>query len=175
MIQLYSLMWILAFFFGIIGFLRGWNREIIALAGILLGMFALFQLDALIRGTLLLGFPRNQAFLIQLGLFLLIVYFSYQNRTFAADRPTRLNTQEGILGAFVGFLNGYIIGGTLWYLIDINEYPFSPLIIAPTVNSPSGERLGYIPLVFLSGGVSGSGDLLLVAVILLFLLVLIVV
>lgn len=174
MIQLFSLMWILAIFFGMIGFMRGWNREIIALAGILLGMFALFQLDALIRGVLLLGFPRNQAFLIQIGIFLVIVFFSYQNRTFVSDRQVKLDTQEGILGAFVGFVNGYVIGGSLWYFIDINEYPFAPHIIAPAINSPSAERIGYMPLVMLSGGVGGSGDLLLVAVIVLFLLVLVV-
>lgn len=174
MVQLYSLMWILAIFFGVIGLMRGWNREIIALAGILLGMFALFQLDGLLRGVLLLGFPRNQAFLIQIGVFLVIVFFSYQNRTFVPDRPIKLDRQESILGGLVGFVNGYVIGGTLWYFIDINEYPFAPHIVAPGVGSPSAERIGQIPLVMLSGGVSGSGDLLMVAAIVLFLLVLVV-
>jgi uncharacterized membrane protein required for colicin V production len=47
MVQLYSLMWILAVFFAVLGFLRGWNREVIGTAGMVLGMFALFQVDAL--------------------------------------------------------------------------------------------------------------------------------
>jgi hypothetical protein len=174
MIQLYSLMWILAIFFSIFGAMRGWNREVIGLAGILLGMFALFQLDAWIRGGLLLGFSRGQAFMIQMGIFLVIVFFAYQNRTFVQTRRVRMTSQEGILGAFVGFLNGYIIGGAIWYFIDINEYPFAPYITAPGANSPSAQRLSQMPLVFLSGGVYGSGDLLLIAVILLFLLVLVI-
>jgi len=174
MIQLYSLMWILGVFFGMLGFLRGWNREVIGLAGILLGMFTLFQFDALIRGTLLLGLPRSQAFVIQIGIFLLIVFFAYQNRAFVPDEDEKPNTQESILGAIVGFINGYVIGGALWYFLDINEYPFSPYIMAPPVGSPSADRLSSIPLVILSGGVGGSGDLLLIAVVVLFLLVIVV-
>ena len=35
-------MWTMALFFAFIGFLRGWNRELVATAGIILGLFALF-------------------------------------------------------------------------------------------------------------------------------------
>lgn len=175
MIQLYSFMWVLAVFFGVLGFIRGWNREVVALAGIVLGMFALFQFDALLRGTLLLTVSRSQAFIVQVGIFIAIVFFAYQNRSLVADNPTdRLSTQESILGGFVGFINGYLIGGTLWYFMDINEYPFDPYILAPALGSPSAERIEYIPLVFMSGGVGGSGDLLLVLVVVLFLIVIIV-
>jgi hypothetical protein len=173
MVQLYSLMWILAVFFAIIGFMRGWNREVVATAGILLGMFALFQFDSLLRGIILLTFPREQAFVIQIGIFLVIVFFAYQNRAFIAGRRTE-NFQSGLLGGLVGFFNGYLIGGTLWYFVDINEYPFAPYILSPEPNSPSAQYLGTIPLVIMSGGVGGSGDLLVVAVIVLILLVLIV-
>jgi uncharacterized membrane protein required for colicin V production len=175
MIQLYSLMWVLAVFFAIIGYQRGWNRELIATSGIILGFFALFQFDAVIRGTLLLSFPPEQAFFIQAAIFIAIVFFSYQNRVFIAEpRPGRLNFQAGLLGALVGFINGYLIGGTLWYFMDINQYPFDPYILAPSPTSPSAQQLGSMPLVILGGGVGGSGDLLAVAVILMFLMVLIV-
>ena len=58
MIQLSAVMWTMAIFFAIIGFLRGWNREVIATAGIILGLFALFQFDSLIRGVLLANVPN---------------------------------------------------------------------------------------------------------------------
>lgn len=175
MIQFYSLMWILAAFFAIIGAMRGWNKEIIATAGIALAMFALFQLDALIRGALLRPFSRDQTFLIQFAIFLGIVYFAYQNRTFIPDdTPDRVTFQESLLGALLGFFNGYLIGGALWYFMDINEYPFAPYIIAPGPNSPSAQNLDIMPLVLFGGGTGGSGDLLAIAVIALFLLVLIV-
>lgn len=174
MIQLYSLMWILAVFGTLIGFLRGWNREVIATAGVLLGTFALFQLDSLLRGTLLLGFPRTQAFIVQLLLFFVIVFFAYQNRIVDPDEREKERLQTGILGGVVGFFNGYLVGGAIWYFMDINEYPLSPLIMAPGPDSPSAENISMIPVIILSGGTSGGGELLLIGVIVLFVLVLVV-
>lgn len=172
MIQLYMLMWILAAFCAVIGFMRGWNREVIAAAGVLLGMFALFQFDSILRGFLLLSFNRDQTFIIQMALFMTIVFFSYQNQAFISQQIESL--QSSILGAVVGFFNGYIIGGTIWYFMDINEYPFPPYILAPAPDSPSAQSLGSIPLVIMSGGVAGSGELLVVAVVVLILVVLVV-
>lgn len=174
MIQFYSLMWILAGFGAFLGFLRGWNREVIATAGILLATFGLFQFDALIRGTILLtiGLSRDQSFAIQLLIFFAVVYIAYQNRTFLPDKPRDMSIQTGILGGVIGAINGYLIGGALWYFVDINEYPFYPLIVAPSPGSPSANSVGSIPLVLLSGGATGSGDFLIVGVFVLFLLVL---
>lgn len=180
MIQLVTIMWVMAIFFGIIGFLRGWNKEVIATAGIILGLFALFQFDSLLRGTLLVGVPRDQVFLIQAAIFIGIVFFAYQSRSLIGEdaqrgRDQRDNLQESVLGAIVGFINGYLIWGSLWYFMDINEYPLDPYIIAPSPGSPSDQALGILPLVVLGGGPGGTGDLLAIAVIVLFLFVLIVI
>lgn len=176
MIQLSAVMWLMAIFFAFIGFLRGWTKEIIATAGIILALFALFQFDTLIRGTLLANVPRDQVFFVQAGLFSIVVYFAYQTRALydsAGRRDGRDNLQEGVLGAFLGFVNGYLIWGSIWYFMDINEYPLAPLVIAPSVGSPSDQARDILPLVILGGGVNGNGDLLAVAVIVLFLFVLI--
>jgi hypothetical protein len=176
MVQLSSMMWILAAFFGIVGFMRGWNREVIALAGILLSMFALFQFDALIRGTILLSFSYGQTFFIQMAAFLTVVFFAYRNRSFVPEQRTgSLGFQSGFLGGIVGCLNGYLIGGTLWYFLDINEYPLAPYVMAPGVDSPAAHSLGTIPLVIMSGGLTGSGDTLVVGVVILFLIVLMII
>jgi hypothetical protein len=175
MIQLYSLMWILAAYCGVLGFLRGWNREVIATAGIALSMFILFQLDPLLRGTALLFLERDQAALLQIVIFLIIVFMAYRNRSLARD-PRRSNRDDritaGILGGILGVVNGYLIGGALWYFIDINEYPFYPMVMMPTAGSPSAEAIQAIPLVIMSGGASGTGDALILVVVVLFVLVL---
>lgn len=180
MIQLNAVMWTMAIFFAIIGFLRGWSREVIATAGIILGLFALFQFDALLRGVLLASVPRDQAFFVQAAIFIIIVYFAYQTRSFIGDESRRGgqgrdSLQESVLGGLVGFLNGYLIWGSIWYFMDINEYPLAPLVIAPAPGSPSDQARDLLPLVILGGGPQGSGDLLAVAVIVLFLFVLIVI
>ncbi len=175
MIQLSAVMVLMAVFFGLIGFLRGWNKELISTAGIVLGLFALYQFDALLRGTLLAGVNRDQVFFVQALIFIVIVYFAYQQRAIMGDdvrraREGRDRLQEGILGGIVGFVNGYLIWGSLWYFMDINEYPFAPYIIAPSPGSPSDQARNLLPLVLLGGG---TGDLLAVAVIILFVIVLV--
>jgi hypothetical protein len=166
------MMWIVGAFTAVIGFLRGWNQEIIVAAAAVLAAFVIFQFDSLIRGTLLAAVPHDQVFLLQAAAFLLVVYLAYKQRFDFGVPREREGIQSGILGALVGFVNGYLIMGTLWYFLDINEYPLAPLITAPGPNSPSAQSLSSIPLVILSGGVTGSGDFLVIVVIALFLLVL---
>jgi len=183
MIQLVTLMWTMALFFAVIGFLRGWNKELISTAGIILGLFALFQFDALLRGMLLANVGADQVFFVQSGIFIVIVFFAYQTRGFRPEREGarrsessgtgRDHLQSSVLGGFVGFLNGYLIWGSIWYFLDINQYPLAPYVIAPSTGSPSDQARNLLPLVILGGGVNGSGDLLSLAVIVLFLVVLI--
>jgi hypothetical protein len=176
MIQLSALMWTMALFFAFIGFLRGWNRELVATAGIILGLFALFQFDGLIRGTLLVNVGRDTVFVVQSGIFVAIVYFAYQTRALMGEdiarRQGRDSLQESVLGGLLGFLNGYLVWGSLWYFMDINEYPLAPMIIAPAPGSPSDQARSLLPLVLLGGGPTGNGDLLAVSVIILFIIVL---
>lgn len=178
MIQLVGVMWMMAVFFAIVGFLRGINKEVISMAGIILGLFALFQFDQYIRGTLLSQVPLSQVFLFQVTLFAIVVFFAYQTRALGlADRDGdgRDDLQASILGGILGFINGYLIWGSVWYFLDINQYPLSPYITAPAPGSPSDNALNILPLVILGGGPGGSGDFLAVAVIVLFLIVLVVI
>lgn len=175
MIQLYSLMWILGAFFGLIGLMRGWNKEVIASAGILLAMFALLQFDPILRGTLLLSFSRENTFFLQVLVFFIIVFIAYRNRSFGqTDAGQRIGLQGTILGGVVGFANGYLVGGTLWYFMDINEYPFAPYIVAPPPGSPSAELIGWMPQIVLNFGAVGGNEALLVVMLLIFLLLLLV-
>jgi hypothetical protein len=187
MMQLVAVMWMMAIFFAIMGFLRGINREIISMSGIILALFALFQFDQYIRGVLLVNVPRSQVFFVQAGIFIAVVFFAYQsnmmgrleaasagNNNRGGGNAGRDSLQSSILGGILGLINGYLIWGSLWYFMDINQYPFAPYIIAPSPGSPSDQALNILPLVLLAGGPSGSGDLLALFVIVLFVLVLVI-
>jgi hypothetical protein len=174
MIQFSTLMWASALFFGVIGFLRGWNRELIATAGITLAMFGIFQFDSVLRGTVFLLMPREQVFLLQAAVFSAIVLFVYQAKELAGTtNRSDDNLQSGFLGILAGAFNGYLIIGSLWYLLDINEYPLTQFMIAPGPNSPSAQALNMMPLVLIGGGTSGTGDLLAVLVVALLFFVLV--
>jgi hypothetical protein len=170
--------WIVAIFFAIIGMIRGWSKELVSLAGIILALFTLFQFDGLLRETLLANVPPEQVFIVQCLIFVGIVFFAYQTnalgkRQLVNPNEGRDNLQSTVLGAVVGFLNGYLIWGSIWYFMHINGYPLSPYIIAPPPNSPSFEAINSLPLYVLAGGPGGTGNLLALAVIILFLFVLI--
>lgn len=177
MIELSALLWVMAIFFAVLGWNRGWKREMIGTAGIVLALFALFQFDSILRGTILASVSRDQVFLIQVLIFLAVVFAAYQQRSVfgnelkvVARAENRGDYQNSVLGALMGLLNGYLIWGTLWYFMDINEYPLAPYIVAPSPGSPSDQMRNLLPLVVLGGG---NGDLLAIAVIGLFVVVLV--
>lgn len=171
MIQLSSLMWVAGIFFALLGFIRGWGREVVATAGILLALFALFQFDSILRGTLFILISPTQSFFVQAAIFSVIAYIAYQARGIVPERRGSETLQSGVLGGLFGFFNGYLIAGSLWYFMDINGYPLTPYVTAPSINSPSAQSLSSMPIVMLSGGVSGTGDILTVIVIVLIFIV----
>lgn len=181
MLQLNLLIWVLAAIFAYIGWLRGWTKGVISLAGVMLGIFTMYQFDTLIRITLFGDLPRDQIFYLQSIIFLLIVYFAYETR--ALERigeranENRADLQNRVLGAIVGFVNGYLIGGTLWYILDINRfpngtYPLDPYVVAPPPGSVSAAAISNLPVYLLTQN-GASGDLLSLLVVILFVVVLI--
>ncbi len=177
MIQLSTLLWGFSLVFAVIGYLRGLPKELISLAGIVLALFALFQFDNALRGIFLANVPGMQKFIVQCVIFLGIVFFAYQTRALGrrlnVSESGRDSLQSTTLGALVGFLNGYLIFGSLWYFMHINDYPLSPFIEAPLAGSPSAATISNLPLYVLAGGPGGDGSLLSLVVIVLFVIVLV--
>ena len=181
MLELVTLVWVFVAFFAFMGLQRGWTKEIISMSGIILGLFALHQFDTAIRDQLLAQFTPDQKFYFQSALFLVIVFFAYQTRALvgaqaAAARGSgdgRDALQTRVLGGIVGGVNGYLVSGSVWYFLHINNYPLSPWITAPADGSLSAQNLGNLPLFVLAQGPGSTGDLLSLMVIVLFIVVLV--
>ena len=174
MISFVSLMWATAIFFAFMGALRGWNRELVGTAGIVLGVFAIFQFDSILRGTVFLLMSNDQIFGVQLIIFMSIVILAYRSQGVVDATGRRGRIQSGILGAIVGFGNGYFVAGSIWYFLDINLYPFPQFVSAPAPGSVSFQAIETMPIVLLGGGIAGNGDLLAVTVIVLLFIVMMV-
>lgn len=197
MMQLNALLFILIGMFCVIGFQRGFNKEVISLAAIVLALFTLNSFDDLLRVTLLGNTPTQTRFIVQAAIFAIIVFFGYQTRALIGGdakaaqsvanrryddggrggvrRPDdgRDELQSRILGALMGMLNGYLVWGSLWYLMHINDYPLAPFIRAPAAGSDSASLVSALPLYILAGGPGGVDPLLSAAVIVAFIIVLI--
>ena len=164
MISLLSLMWSTAVFVALTGALRGWRRELVGTTGILLGFFAIFQFDSLLRGSLFLLLTDEQTFLLQMAVFLGIVILGYRSRFGIRENAQSGRIRDTLIGGLAGFFNGYVIAGSTWYFLDFNRYPFSQLLSAPADTSVSFLGAGAMPIVVLGGGLAGSGSLLAVGV-----------
>lgn len=181
MIQLTVVMWAMAALFGYIGFTRGWNKELIATSGIILGLFALNEFDDVIERMMITA-PPSQQYFFRMIIFIIIVFFAYQTRAVVGEEASRSRSRRGgaegrdhlqssALGAIIGFVNGYLIWGSFWYFMH-PDYPLSPNISAPLPGSASANFVNSLPLAVLG---SGDGNLLAAAVIVLFIVVLIVI
>ncbi|QPC81926.1 CvpA family protein [Phototrophicus methaneseepsis] len=189
MLELSIIVYLMMAYFGYIGTLRGFTKEVISLAGIMLGLFAMFQFDSTIRFELFASLPPDQLFYVQCVIFLVIVFFAYQQRAIVGIQAVRERAgggrsrdrgrdplQSRVLGGLIGLLNGYLVGGTLWYFLDINriggtgDYPLSPYITAPLANTANAQAVNNLPLYLLT---QNDGNLLALAVVFLFILVLI--
>lgn len=199
MLSLAVLVYFFVAYFAYVGYQRGWTKELISLAGIMLALFGLYEFDNLIRNMLFGDLPASQVYFIQATLFCVVVFFAYQTRALeeatsnsgrsrgrgrrsAAEQ--RAETQRRALGALAGAGNGYLIGGTLWYLLDnmyrnplaqnqaLGNYALSPRIILPPEGSLAAEMIPNLPLYILG---SGEGTLLALAIVVLFVAILVII
>lgn len=174
MVQLSTILWTLIVLFAVVGAIRGWTRELIATAGIILALFATWQFDAVLIQPLTRGATPDQIFFLYSGILVVISFFAYQTpnnwvtRRQQAIMDRQQGLQERLLGFVLGGVNGYLIFGSIWYYLDRTGYPFAPYVFAPAPDSASAAMVESLPLIFLV-----QGNLLAVLVVVLFLFVLI--
>ena len=174
MISLFALFWISIVLFATIGAIRGWSKEVIAMAGLVLSLFAINTFGHLaMRFIGGVGSGANEAdfmqemqrqFMVLGGIHILVAFFSYQGVALVRSRITpRESIQERLLGFIFGALNGYLIVGTMWSLLEYKitpdgwlrlpqnfPYAFEQFVIRPVIQNPSQEfLLTHLPIPFL--------------------------
>ena len=162
-----------------VGSRRGFSLEIISTAGILLALFGLHRFDEFLRNDLLQNGSSLLHLIVQILLFSVFVIAAYHTRAVIGSRAMasfsgvslnkRSNVQEGVLGGLTGAINGYLIGGSFWYFLYINDYP----IWKEGQERVSPETIRLLPLNLLAEGPAGNGEILTLMVISVFLIVLI--
>ena len=173
----------LVIFFGVIGALRGWAKELLVTFSVVLARFVelvLISYMPVIRGVLQ-ALADNQPmtwFYVRALIFIVIIVFGYATTVISAalgKRARKEKLQDTLLGFFLGSINGYLIVGMIWgFLIEINYQLWG--IVPPEQAAAMGlqqatDLIGlteYLPLTWL------DGSLLFVAVALSFMFILIV-
>jgi uncharacterized membrane protein required for colicin V production len=173
----------LVIFFGVIGALRGWAKELLVTFSVILARFVELVLTSympVISGVLQ-ALAENQSktwFYVRALIFIVIIVFGYATTVISAalsKRARKEKLQDTLLGFFLGSINGYLIVGIIWgFLIKIDYQMWG--IVSPEDAAAMGLQdaadlvglIEYLPLTWL------DGSLLFVAVALSFMFVLIV-
>ncbi|MHC1741382.1 MAG: hypothetical protein AB9897_09765 [Anaerolineaceae bacterium] len=159
MISLNVMLLIFVVLFAIIGSMRGWAKELLVTFSVVLGMFILNVLQTFVpffKETFSKGTPET-IFWLRTIILSGLVFFGYQTpkipRLSESERFIRHMLQDGLLGFFIGALNGFLIFGSLWYYLHTAGYPFA-FVSAPDAATAAGQAalrlVTYLPPVWLS-------------------------
>ncbi len=158
MVSLFVVFWTFVILFAIIGAMRGWAKEILVTASVILALFIITVLQTYIGAVVraLGGAGGTPLFWMRIMIILLLAFFGYQTpniRGIAGARFARERLSDVLLGLFIGALNGYLIVGSIWYYLNAAGYPFK-FILPPQQGFPYYQQtismLNYLPPAWLT-------------------------
>lgn len=158
MVPIETVFWGLIIFFGLVGALRGWAKEVIVSFSVVL---ARAVEDVLIRfipiiGNNLVVLSQNAPerwFTVRTTIFIAIIFFGYASPVLSGTlgaRARREKFQDVLLGFFIGALNGFMIVGVFWGFLDVLGYGIWG--ITPPTTPLGQDILKYAPLAWMRGG-----------------------
>ncbi|MCI0396216.1 MAG: CvpA family protein [Chloroflexi bacterium] len=161
MVSLQILFWLMVLFFALIGYMRGWQKEVIAFSGLVASIAVLHWFGAFlvrVAGADLTPDPlvpidllaiRQRQFWVQAIFHTIIAFFSYQVVGRIAEQIAsgrlgerlRAGLERRIVGLLIGAINGYLVIGGLWSFL---EYQVTP---AGYVQLPLNETYAFDPAI----------------------------
>jgi hypothetical protein len=142
MVSLNLVFWLFVIFFGAVGAMRGWAKELLVSFSAILAIAIMTLLEEYV--------PPVRPFMSQAGtvqfwfktfILLGLAFFGYQTPNItkiAGGRFAREKLQDAMFGFVIGAFNGYLIMGSIWHFLVVSGYPFD-MIIPPTEGTPAGE------------------------------------
>ncbi|MBI3168452.1 MAG: CvpA family protein [Chloroflexi bacterium] len=136
-----SLFWMYVCFFGVIGAMRGWAKEILVIFS---GILALAVNVLLFKYfPFLKDLPDNSIslFWVRSLILMILVYFGYQTVVSVprlASKAVRERLVDGLYGTVMGGVNGYLVAGSFLAYFHMADYPYQD-IIAPATDTHFSE------------------------------------
>jgi uncharacterized membrane protein required for colicin V production len=135
MISIVSLFWMFVVIFAVIGWMRGWAKELLVSFSVILALALNHVLRRYVPIAANLSETDASLFWVRTITLLVLVYFGYQTvisipHLAAKGRTERL--QDTMFGAFLGGFNGYLVVGSILYYVHIADYAFQKVVTKPT-------------------------------------------
>lgn len=133
MIALVMVFLVFLIFFGFIGASRGWAKEVLVIASVILALAIITLLEDLLKLDQMI---KNDVVWYWIRMFILftLVLFGYQSpKVQRISKATEKRAQIGdwILGFLMGMISGYFVVGTAWYYSNEAGYPLINEFIRP--------------------------------------------
>jgi hypothetical protein len=125
MIAMVAVFFIMIILFGLVGSARGWGKEVLVIASVILALAAITLLEDLLNLDELLG-SQQTVFFVRMLILTTLVYFGYQSpkvSRIARATERRALIGERILSFLMGMVSGYFVVGTYWYFANVANYP----------------------------------------------------
>ena len=120
MVDIITVFWIFIIFFAFLGFVRGWAREILVAASVILAFFVIYVIETYVPvvAQFFANFPVIEGATIPIQQFwfrtimvVVLVFFGYETPSIprlAGPRFKRDNFRDSALGFILGGFNGYL-------------------------------------------------------------------
>lgn len=135
MMSIVYVFWMYVVLFALVGWMRGWAKELLVAFSVILALALNHVLRRYIPIAQDLPETDPALFWVRTAVLLVLVYFGYQTvisipHLAAKSRTDRL--QDTLFGAFLGALNGYLVAGSVLYYLHLADYPFPNIVSRPT-------------------------------------------
>lgn len=136
MISFSVFFWTFIVLFALIGVLRGWGKELLVMFSLILALSIIQLIQAYVPSAswpLASGNPQTQFFLWSavIAMFALSGYHIPGTYKLTASHSHGHRLQDRLLGGIIGACNGYLLIGTIWFYLDMTNYPFSAEHMTP--------------------------------------------
>src|SRR5512133_1896184 len=151
MMSIVILFWMFVILFAIVGWMRGWAKELLVAFSVILALALNHVLRRYIPIAQALPETDKSLFWVRTIILLVLVYFGYQTVVsipHLASRAARERLQDTLFGAILGGVNGYLIAGTILFYMIIAGYPFNKIISPPTdqgIIQTVNQMMTYMP------------------------------
>lgn len=152
MMSIVYVLWMYVILFAVIGWMRGWAKELMVSFSVVTALAVNYLLERYI--PLVKNIPQDSTSLFWVRSLILIglVYFGYQTVVSVqrlAAKAGRERLADGLFGAVMGGFNGYLIAGTLLFYLIATNYTALPNIVTPPTDPKVAEviatMVSYMP------------------------------
>ena len=135
MMSIFYIFWMYVILFGVIGWLRGWVKELIVAFSVITALAANAILRQYLPIVANLDIKSPELFWIRIVILVALTFFGYQTVGVVPHLASKANREklvEALFGMVLGAVNGYLIAGTILFYINEAGYPFKGVIDPPT-------------------------------------------